>query len=69
MWISAGVAPAGHHPKKRPGALPHPVPRTPEQFDHFSEVLTDPNMVLRFVPTPFTAVMIAIAMPAAISPF
>ena len=37
--------------------------------DYFSELLTDVNMVLRFVPSPFTATMMAIEMPAAINPY
>ena len=37
--------------------------------NYFSEVLIDVNFVLRFVPRPFTAAMIAIEMPAAISPY
>jgi hypothetical protein len=36
-----------------------------EPFGHFNAVLTESNLVLSAVPTPFTAVMIAIAMPAA----
>ena len=37
--------------------------------NYFRELLTDVNMVLRFVPSPFTATMMAIEMPAAISPY
>lgn len=36
---------------------------------YFKELLIDVNMPLRFVPNPFTAAMIAIEMPAAISPY
>jgi hypothetical protein len=36
---------------------------------YFSEVLMATNLLLSLVPTPSTAVMMAIAMPAAISPY
>jgi hypothetical protein len=36
---------------------------------YFNEVLIDVNLVLRFVPMPFTTAMIASEMPAAISPY
>jgi hypothetical protein len=36
---------------------------------YFSEVLIVPKVVLSLLPTPFTAVMIAIAIPAAIRPY
>jgi hypothetical protein len=36
---------------------------------YFSEALIDVNWALRFVPRPFTAAMIASAMPAAIRPY
>jgi len=36
---------------------------------YFSEVLIAVNVELRLVPTPLTAVIIAIAIPAAISPY
>jgi hypothetical protein len=36
---------------------------------YFSELLIDVNWVLRFVPRPFTAAMIASEMPAAIRPY
>jgi hypothetical protein len=38
-------------------------------FDYFSEVLIVVKFELSWVPTPCTAVMIAIAIPAAISPY
>ena len=38
-------------------------------MSYFNAVLTLPNSVLRLVPTPLTAVMIAIAIPAAIRPY
>jgi hypothetical protein len=37
--------------------------------DYFSEVLMATNLLLSLVPTPSTAVMIAIAIPAAIRPY
>lgn len=37
--------------------------------NYFRELLTCVNMLLRFVPSPFTATMMAIEMPAAISPY
>src|SRR6516165_7654590 len=36
---------------------------------YFSEVLMASNLLLRFVPTPFTTAMIARAIPAAIRPY
>jgi hypothetical protein len=55
--------------RKGPGAWHARSRNAPEMGDYFSEVL----MVLKFVdswlPTPFTAVMIAIAIPAAIRPY
>ena len=38
-------------------------------FAYFSEVLIELKLVLSLVPTPCTAVMIAIAIPAAIRPY
>src|SRR6516162_11561832 len=38
-------------------------------FDYFSELLIEVNLLLRLVPRPFTATMIAIEMPAAIRPY
>ena len=47
-----------------------PVLRTPRGLlDYFSEVLIELKFPLSAVPTPCTAVMIAIAIPAAISPY
>jgi hypothetical protein len=37
--------------------------------DYFNEVLTVVNTVVKLVPTPFTAAMIAMAMPAAIKAY
>ena len=37
--------------------------------DYFSELLIEVNMPLRLVPSPFTAAIIAIGIPAAISPY
>jgi hypothetical protein len=36
---------------------------------YFRELLIEVNMLLRFVPRPFTVAMIAIEIPAAISPY
>jgi hypothetical protein len=47
---------------KRPGAYARSL-RTPWLFDYFNEVLTEPKTELTAVPTPFTAAMIAIAIP------
>jgi hypothetical protein len=44
------------------------VPRG-KSFDYFSELLIEVNLLLRLVPKPFTATMIAIEMPAAIRPY
>jgi len=41
----------------------------PHKSFYFSEVLTEVNTPLRLEPTPLTAVMIAMAMPAAIRPY
>jgi hypothetical protein len=40
-----------------------------DEFDYFSEVLTDVKLELNAVPTPFTATMMATAIPAAIRPY
>ena len=40
-----------------------------ETETYFSELLMDENIVLRLLPKPFTAAMIASEMPAAISPY
>jgi len=40
-----------------------------ETKPHFNEVLTDVSSVLRAVPTPFTATIMATAIPAAIKPY
>ena len=40
--------------------------RTPQGRRYFSELLTDENTLLRLVPSPFTAAMIASEIPAAI---
>ena len=44
-------------------------PRASRGNDYFSELLTDVNTPLRLVPRPFTAAMIAIEIPAAMSPY
>jgi hypothetical protein len=43
--------------------------RTPCLFDYFNDVLTELKTELRAVPTPFTAAMIAIAIPHAMRPY
>jgi hypothetical protein len=55
--------------EKRPGAWRTRSRNTPEMGGYFSELLMLLKFVLSWVPTPFTAVMIAIAMPAAIRPY
>jgi hypothetical protein len=40
-----------------------------EAFAYFNELLTDVKTELRLEPRPFTATMIAIEMPAAMSPY
>ena len=57
----------GAHEKDR-ARTPGPL-RTPCLFDYFNEVLTEVMTELIPVPMPFTAAMIAIAIPAAISPY
>ena len=47
----------------------HPSENAVDLFDYFSEVLIALKLVLNAVPTPFTAVMIAIAIPAAINAY
>jgi hypothetical protein len=41
----------------------------PRNRPYFNEVLIELNIVFRFDPRPFTTVMIASAMPAAIRPY
>ena len=55
--------------KKGTGRLAHPVPKRPEMGGYFSELLIDSKFELSLVPRPFTAVMIAIEIPAAIRPY
>jgi hypothetical protein len=43
--------------------------RMPEAAVHFNEVLIELNLVLSLLPRPFTTTMIAIEIPAAISPY
>lgn len=63
------MSPARHAPHmKRPGACARPL-RTPGLFDYFNEVLTELKTELTPVPTPFTAAMIAIAIPTAMRPY
>jgi hypothetical protein len=55
---------------ERDRALGAPGPeRPPEKGGYFSELLMVSKFVLSLVPRPFTAVMIAIAIPAAIRPY
>jgi hypothetical protein len=64
---STACASAGSNEKDR-ARTPGPL-RTPCLFDYFNEVLTEVKTELIPVPMPFTAAMIAIAIPAAISPY
>jgi len=41
----------------------------PAANGYFNEVLIEPNMVFRLLPSPLTAAMIASAIPAAIRPY
>jgi hypothetical protein len=54
---------------KRPGARAPGLLRAPEMGRYFSELLMVSKFELSLLPRPFTAVMIAIAMPAAIRPY
>jgi hypothetical protein len=50
----------------------HAVPRYPlgiRRRDYFSELLIDVNLVFSLAPRPFTTLMIASEMPAAIRPY
>src|SRR5438105_10767400 len=53
----------------RIGCVGGPLQKGPGGKDYFNEVLTVVNVVLNVVPRPFTAAMIASAMPAAIRPY
>jgi hypothetical protein len=55
--------------RKRPGAWRARSRTAPEMGGYFSELLMVSKFVLSLVPRPFTAVMIAIAIPAAIRPY
>ena len=46
-----------------------PGPKCPRKGNYFSEVLMASKFELSLLPRPFTAVMIAIAIPAAIRPY
>src|SRR6187431_3323761 len=51
-------------------ARPQPWPKMPPEIgDYFSELLMASKFELSLLPRPLTAVMIAIAMPAAIRPY
>ena len=54
---------------KETGRLRRPVLKAPEMGCYFSELLMVSKFELSLVPRPFTAVMIAIAIPAAIRPY
>ena len=66
MFTNTGGALPPH--MKGPGACARSL-RTPWLFDYFNEVLTEPKTELTLVPRPFTAAMIAIAIPAAMRPY
>jgi hypothetical protein len=55
--------------RKRPGAWRARSRNAPEMGGYFSELLMVLKFVDSWVPRPFTAVMIAIAIPAAIRPY
>jgi hypothetical protein len=51
------------------GALAAPAPNAPEMGNYFSELLIATKFELILPPRPFTAAMIATAIPAAIRPY
>src|SRR5437879_1832925 len=55
--------------RRRPGAWGARSRNAPDMGDYFSEVLMVLKLVVSWVPTPCTALMIAIAIPAAIRPY
>ena len=58
------------HKKEGPGAYARPPSENAvDRFDYFSEELTVLKLVVNADPTPFTAAMIAIAIPAAINAY
>src|SRR4051812_16466227 len=64
------ISPQHPWPKtKETGRLARPVPNGPRNGRYFSELLMVSKFVLSLLPRPFTAVMIAIAIPAAIRPY
>src|SRR3954453_15324141 len=64
------ISPQHPWPKtKETGRLARPVPNGPRNGRYFSELLMVSKFVLSLLPRPFTAVMIAIAIPAAIQPY
>jgi len=54
---------------KEAGRLTRPASNCPEMARYFSELLMATKLELIFVPRPFTAVMIATEIPAAIRPY
>ena len=61
--FGSGARPAAHLPAS--GSILDGLYRK----DYLSELLTDVNTLLRLVPSPFTATMIAMEIPAAIRPY
>src|SRR5579862_3045290 len=64
LWITGSAIPRGARPPTREGRAPFA-----RKQSHLSEALTLPKTLLRFDPTPLTTVMIATAIPEAISPY
>src|SRR5258708_37615243 len=71
LWIEGGYFTAATlAAKEGDRVLGAPGPEMPpEMGSYFSELLMLSNFVLSWVPRPFTMVMIAIAIPAAIRPY
>jgi hypothetical protein len=59
----------GTNKKEGPGANARSPSENAVGFDYFSEELIALKLVVNAVPTPFTAAMIAIAIPAAINAY
>src|SRR5215211_2452221 len=69
LWMEGGYSRSNAGPKrKRPGVWRARSRNGPEMGCYLSELLMASKFELSLVPRPFTAVMIAIAIPAAIRP-
>jgi hypothetical protein len=70
---AASVCGRSHKSQKRPCGHAVDMPRTirvrTQVRAYFNELLIDVNLELSFVPSPFTAAMMASEMPAAINPY